>query len=69
MSQIMFGVLVRHTSTIRPRTEITVERDDHNRLFVRTRTADVITYEDECSTETRARERFERHVEKHYETV
>lgn len=59
-------VLVRHASTIRPATVISVERDERG-YWVRSRTAGHLIYEQRCSTETRAREHFERRVEEHYE--
>lgn len=59
------GIHVHHESTVRPDTWITVESGSHGPLFVRVRTANVITYEERAATETRARERFERVVERH----
>jgi len=61
------GVLTYHESTIRANTWIHAECGTGGPYFVRIDTAGVITYEEPCPTPTRARERFERVVEEHYQ--
>ncbi len=60
------GILCYHRSLARPETEIRAEIGVGGPYFVRTRTAGVVTYEEPCPTNTRARERFEKVVEEHY---
>jgi hypothetical protein len=57
-----------HRSTAKEATEIVAETDNRGLHFVRTYTAGQLSYEETWSTETRARERFERVVEEHYES-
>lgn len=60
------SILTAHDSTIRANTEIRAEFGSGGPFFVRVYTAGVVTHQEACNSDTRARERFERVVEEHY---
>ena len=60
-------ILTSHDSTLRASTEIRAEFGTGGPFWVRTYTAGVVTFQEACQSDTRARDRFERIVEEHYE--
>ena len=59
------GELCHHDSTVRANTRVTCEIGCHGPYWVRIRTAGVIIYREHLATETKAREWFEKVVERH----